>query len=310
MDIREKRKENEMNQKRKILSNYSGATQINYYLDNLRKKMIGEKFHLPISTGYGDLNYFLNGGLYPEQLVTVGARPSVGKTSFVVSLIRNMLENNKKILFFSLDMSSQDIIRRLLAGASGISLREFIKCDFSNDVMDHVLSVAEQLWNQTFFIVDTPGLSIEKLEKIVWAAVSTEKIDCILIDSFNHIECCANSETDRYKKNANVLHRLKGSNVPIVTTLQCPCDKSQREPSLADVPHDMYSLIDESDVVLFLHRARFVTDLNYYDDWGDDVIAKASQTVKIIIEKNRNEDTGVLNLRFNGYTTSFEAGPY
>lgn len=307
MDMSGKRKEIEMNKKKEILDGYSGSTQISLYLEYMREKIAGAEHLSPISTGFGDLNYFLNGGLYPEQLVAVGAMPSVGKTSFVVSLIRNMLERNKNILFFSLDMFSRDIIRRLLAGASGISLREIIECDLSTDAFKYVISAAQQLWDRTFFIVDTPGLSIEKLEKIVWAAVSTEPIDCILIDSFNLIECCANSETDRYKRIANVLRRLECCNAPIVTTFQCPYDKSQREPSLADVPHDIYPLVNESDVVFFLHRTRFVTDLDQY--YNDDAIVKAAQPVKIIVEKNRNGDTGVINIRFNGFTTSFERLP-
>ena len=308
MDMSGKRKEIEMNKKKEILDGYSGSTQISWYLEYMREKIAGAEHLSPISTGFGDLDYFLNGGLYPEQLVAVGAMPSVGKTSFVVSLIRNMLERNKNILFFSLDMFSRDIIRRLLAGVSGISLREIIECDdLSMDTFKCVTSTAQQLWDRTFFIVDTPGLSIEKLEKIVWAAGSTEQIDCILIDSFNLIECCANSETDRYKRIANVLSNLRGSDTPIITTFQCPYDKSQREPSLADVPHDIYPLVNESDVVFFLHRTRFLTDLDQY--YNDDAIVKAAQPVKIIVEKNRNGDTGVINIRFNGFTTSFESLP-
>ena len=67
---------------------------------------------------------------------------------------------------------------------------------------------------------------------------------------------------------------------------------------MADVPHDIYPLVNESDVVFFLHRTRFVTDLDQY--YNDDAIVKAAQP------KNRNGDTGVINIRFNGFTTSFE----
>ena len=101
MDMSGKRKEIEMNKKKEILDGYSGSTQISWYLEYMREKIAGAEHLSPISTGFGDLDYFLNGGLYPEQLVAVGAMPSVGKTSFVVSLIRNMLERNKNILFFS-----------------------------------------------------------------------------------------------------------------------------------------------------------------------------------------------------------------
>lgn len=305
MDRNKKRKENEMNE---ILSEYSGVTQVIQYLMYLRDIRVGRELPSPISTGFWDLNYYLNGGLHPGQLITVGARPSVGKTAFAVSLIRNMLEENKKILFFSLEMSAQDIIRRVLAGITGISLRKINNGKLlSESEYNDVISAAEYLDHTTFYIVDTPELSIETLEKIVWAVLARERIDCILIDSFNLIGC-ADSETDRYKRISNVLGRLDCRDTSIVTMLQCPCDRKQREPSLADVPHDMYPLVNESDVVLFLHRPRFATELDPYDDYGD-AIAKSGQTVKVIIEKNINGETGMLSIRFNGFTTSFERMP-
>ena len=73
----------------------------------------------------------LNGGLYSGQLIAIGARHSVGKTSFAVSLARNMIERNKRILFFSLEMSADDIIGRLIVGISCVNLYNIRNAQFS-----------------------------------------------------------------------------------------------------------------------------------------------------------------------------------
>lgn len=73
----------------------------------------------------------LNGGLYFGQLIAIGARHSVGKISFAVSLARNMIERNKRILFFSLEMSADDIIGRLIVGISCVNLYNIRNAQFS-----------------------------------------------------------------------------------------------------------------------------------------------------------------------------------
>ena len=73
----------------------------------------------------------LNGGLYSGQLIAIGARHSVGKTAFAVSLARTMIERNKRILFFSLEMSADDIIGRLIVGISCVNLYNIRNAQFS-----------------------------------------------------------------------------------------------------------------------------------------------------------------------------------
>lgn len=288
-----------------ILEDYSAQTPMQEYLVSVIDKMDGiDMMDPPIPTGFYDLDYYLDGGLHHRQLITGGARPSVGKTSFAISLIHNMLEKNKKILFFSLEMSSQDVIKRLFAGITGMSLYKITSRVFSDTEINAIQSAADYIYSKTFYIVDIPRLSIESLKIMAKEAVLRKKIDCIIIDSFNLIECREDSSADRYSRIAKVLKDLNYLEVPIVTMLQCPRDREHREPYLADVPSDMYPLINESDVVFFLHRSRYVTESNQYS--YDDEIARKAQKVKVLIEKNINGDNGLFYFYFNGDTSAFD----
>lgn len=96
------------------------------------------------TTGFSALDQYLDGGLvYKNKLITICARPSVGKTSFAVSLIRNMLARDKRILFFSLEMSCKDIIDRLVASISRVSLYNIVNRRFCGGEFDRVERVIE-----------------------------------------------------------------------------------------------------------------------------------------------------------------------
>ncbi len=91
-----------------LLNKCSPENETCKYLSYLSVMYHVDSFPLP--TGFDELDKHLNGGLYSGQLIAIGARSSVGKTSFAVSLARTMIERNKRILFFSLEMSADDII--------------------------------------------------------------------------------------------------------------------------------------------------------------------------------------------------------
>ena len=116
------------------------------------------------------------------------------------------------------------------------------------------MSAVDYLLDKTLYIVDTPHISIETLLEIIRATMNEKHLDCILIDHFRLIDGVDYS-SDKYARATRRLRELANwLNIPVVTTLQCPRDDNQREPSFADIPCTMNSLVDDSDVVLFLHR--------------------------------------------------------
>ena len=92
-----------------LLDKYSIENEADEYLRSSLSMLSTGSDSFCASTGFPSLDQYLKGGFHSGQLITIGARPSTGRLSFALSLIRNMLERDKKILFFSLEMSSKDI---------------------------------------------------------------------------------------------------------------------------------------------------------------------------------------------------------
>lgn len=287
-----------------LLDKYSIENEADEYLRSFLSMLGAGSDSFCVSTGYPSLDQYLKGGFHSGQLITIGARPSIGKTAFAISLIRNMLERDKKILFFSLEMSSKDIISRLVTGISGVSLHDISNNDAA-DEFPKVMSAVDYLYDKSLYIVDIPSVSIETLLDITRRAVTEKHLDCIIIDHFRLIGG-VDSSSDEYERVASQLKDLaKYLNVPIITMFQFPRDDKQGEPSLSDVPCIMNSLVDGSDVVLFLHRHRSQIEEKQccIVDKNND---KSLQVAKVVIAKNKNGDTGHALLGFNGSTTAFE----
>ena len=109
-----------------LLGKYSIANEADDFLRSFLNIMDTGADSFCVSTGFQSLDQYLKEGFQSGRLITIGARPSIGKTSFAISLINNMLKRDKKVLFFSLEMSSKDIIRRLVSGVSCVSLHDIL----------------------------------------------------------------------------------------------------------------------------------------------------------------------------------------
>ena len=136
-----------------LLDKYSIQNEVNEFYKSLLDGLERKYDLVPISTGFPALDQILNGGIHSNQLITIGARPSIGKTAFAISLIRNMLERDKKILFFSLAMSSKDIITRLVASISRVNLYNIINVNFGDDEFNGVMYSIDCLYDKALYIV-------------------------------------------------------------------------------------------------------------------------------------------------------------
>lgn len=261
------------------------------------------------TTGFPALDQFLDEGLgCKNELITICARPSVGKTAFAVSLIRNMLTRDKRILFFSLEMSCKDIIDRLVASISRVSLYNIVNRRFSGGQFDRVARAIEYLWNRHLYIVDIPNVSTKALWDIILTTTMMEmhRPDCILIDHFGLIRGRASS-SDEYDSPSGRLKSIASCfSVPVFVMYQLQHPNSRREPTLAELPCVMkFLLVEDSDAVLFLHRHKSQFEVERSIMAGEDD-EKPQQVAKIIIAKNGNGNTGHIFVGFNSRTDSFE----
>ena len=300
-----------MKKKKRIemMEKYSSVNLISDCLDSIISRM--DKPAVPgiIPTGFDILDRCIDRGLHPGKLLTIAARPYIGKTSFVVSMIRNMIRDGKKILFFSLQSSSYEILLRLIAGISRIPLRHIACMGIYGDDSEfsRVIDAADYLYCKSFHIVDMPMVTMAELRKIAWTAIEMGQLDCLLIDDINRIDMKADSSADRYRKIAVKLKKLAIElKIPVVATMRYPRDRKERTPSAAYVFPEAKFIMRESDIFLFLHRKRILSEVEKEKNAKDSEGKATLQVTKVIVARQRNGVTGEFKVGYNAATTSFE----
>ena len=274
---------------------------VNSVIDKIEKRTINGGSISGISYGYPSLDEF-TGGLNKGELTILGARPSVGKTALALNIANNISSSGKNVLFFSLEMSAEDITQRLLCLRSGVSLfkvrnggleqHDFIKLSQQEDIQCKL----------KLFIDDSPrGLNTLEMRSKAKKLSMREGVDVIIVDYLQLIK----SGKDMYREQeiADISRSLKALskelNIPVIALAQLNRGVEQRtdkKPLLSDL-RESGSIEQDADVIMFIHR--------------EDVYRKGEEHPKkgiadIIIGKNRNGATGDIELRYVGHTTKFE----
>ncbi|MBQ3640495.1 DnaB-like helicase C-terminal domain-containing protein [bacterium] len=246
-----------------------------------------------LKTGFKDLDFILS-GIEKNALITVGARPAMGKTSFITTILLNLLEQNKKCLFFSMEMSTEQLIKRLL-------------CQIS-EVDAHLLNMPEEISKRK-----------QSVEKITMAIETLSKYDLTITDGTFNIEKIR-EEIEQNKPEYVFIDYLQLINVPekkprsesfekimldlkhiakdnncmifissqLSRALECRCDK---RPLLSDL-RESGAIENISDVVLFIYRDE------YYNLENDEYSIINKGKAEIIAAKNRYGSVGIINLLF------------
>lgn len=205
-----------------------------------------------------------------NKLITIASRPCMGKSSLVIKIARNVLtDNNIPIAIFSLDMSKEQMAKRLLSDKKLLN--------------NHWTSITEEikkLKDFTFYIDDTPGISIDKIIEKCQKLKLEKNIGLIIIDYLQLVSYNKNELLSRDKEITNIMARLKKLineiNIPIIITSQLSREPEKREnhrPVLSDFRKSS-SIVQISDVVMFLY-----SDSHYNQN------KKKCNAIEIIIAK-------------------------
>lgn len=208
-----------------------------------------------------------------NKLITIASRPGMGKSSLVIKIARNVSTNNNiPIAIFSLDMSKEQMANRLLSDKKLLN--------------NHWTSITEEikeLKDFTFYIDDTPGISIDKIIEKCQKLKLEKNIGLIIIDYLQLVGYNKNELLSRDKEIINIMARLKKLineiNIPIIITSQLSREPEKREnhrPVLSDF-RKSNSIVENSDVVMFLY-----SDSHYNQN------RKKGNAIEIIIAKNND----------------------
>ncbi len=254
-----------------------------------------------VPTGYKDLDNLLS-GLHPSDLVILAARPSVGKTSFALDLARNAaVKHNVPVGIFSLEMSSEQLIDRMLAAESFVdswkirtgAVRE--EEDFAK-----IRDALETLSKAPIYIDDKPGNNILSMRAVARRLKRERGIGLIVVDYLQLMTPVGAKASDSMVQQVTEISRSLKSlareiEVPVLALSQLSRAVEQRggKPRLSDL-RDSGSIEQDADVVMFIHRE---------DRTNPD--SDRQNIAEILVEKHRNGPTGRVELFFDDKRTSF-----
>jgi replicative DNA helicase len=258
-----------------------------------------------VPTGFVDLDE-MTSGLQPSDLVLVAARPSMGKTSFVLNIAQHVgINTDMTVGFFSLEMSKEQLFMRMLTGEARIDAHRF-RSGYLNEKdygrLSHALGT---LAEARVFIDDTASIGVLEMRAKARRLQSEHGLHLLIIDYIQLMQGRGRFES-RQAELASISRSLKGLakelKVPIVALSQlsrAPETRSDHRPQLSDL-RESGALEQDADVVMFIFREE------QYRDADGQVNQEAEGTAEIIIGKQRNGPVGTVKLAFIKEHTRFE----
>ncbi|HNM78618.1 MAG TPA: replicative DNA helicase [Tepidiformaceae bacterium] len=269
-----------------------------------------------IRTGFSDLDTLLN-GLKRSDLVIIGARPSVGKSSFALGIARNAaIEQRANVAFFSLEMSSEQLAIRMLSAESGVDSTR-LRLGQNTEIEERrVVAAAARLSEANIWFDDSAMLTAAELRaKARRLAGEAKQLDLIVIDYLQLMQGEGNSgRENRVQEISYISRMLKGLarelDVPIIALAQLSRaieNRHPRIPQLSDL-RDSGSIEQDADIVIFLSREELHTSLEQWAQQHPDLPESAypKGVARVDVAKHRSGPIGVVELRFRDRLAKFE----
>lgn len=251
-----------------------------------------------IQTGVYDFDTQLGGGL-PVGLHILGARPSMGKSAFALNVAYGVAKQGASVAYYSLEMSKDDLVRRLISAETRIPTEQMLKATISEDKIPTFLSTAEELSELPLYIYDRPRLSVTELRSslinLYKAKASTNNpLKLAVIDYVGLFEEVYQHGGDSRTAMARISRSIKNLSaelgIPIIllSQLNRQCEsRNDKRPILADL-RETGALEQDADLVYFLYRDE------YYNHDSID-----AGTMEVIVRKYRNGQTGSVKVGYD-----------
>ena len=254
-----------------------------------------------IPTGFLDLDYKMS-GLQPSDLILVAARPSMGKTAFVLNIAQNVaFKENKTTAIFSLEMSKEQLVNRLFSLESQVDSQSLRTGNLKDSDWEKLIESAGIIGKSNLIIDDTPGISISELRSKCRKYKLEHNLELIIIDYLQLMTGRVGGRSEsRQQEISDISRSLKGLarelNVPVIALSQLSRAVEQRpehRPMLSDL-RESGAIEQDADVVMFIYR-----DDYYNKD------TELKNVAEIIIAKQRNGSIGTVNLTWLPSYTKF-----
>ena len=252
-----------------------------------------------IPTGFLDLDY-KTAGMQPSDLVLIAARPSMGKTAFVLNIAQHVaFKQNKTVAIFSLEMSKEQLVNRMFSLESNIDAQNLRTGQLSDEEWEKLIESAGVIGRSNLYIDDTPGISIAELRSKCRKLKLEKNLSMIIIDYLQLMSGSGRSES-RQQEISDISRSLKAVarelSVPVLALSQLSRAVEQRpdhRPMMSDL-RESGAIEQDADVVMFIYR----DDYYNHDTEKKDI-------AEIIIAKQRNGAIGTIELAWLPKYTKF-----
>ncbi|MCI8861161.1 MAG: replicative DNA helicase [Lachnospiraceae bacterium] len=254
-----------------------------------------------VATGFKDLDYQTS-GFQPSDLILIAARPSMGKTAFVLNIAQYMaFRHDVTVAIFSLEMSKEQLVNRLLSMESGVDAQKLRNGNLTDNDWERLVEGAEGVARSNLIIDDTPGITLAELRSKCRKYKLEHNLGIVMIDYLQLMTGKGRSSDSRQQEISDISRGLKGLarelNVPVVALSQLSRAVEQRpdhRPILSDL-RDSGAIEQDADMVMFLYRD------NYYNKDSE-----MKNLAEVIVAKQRNGPIGTINLLWMPEYTAFK----
>ena len=283
--------------KRSVQSSKDILQQALNQIEEAGKK--GESY-IGVPSGFMDIDR-VTLGWQPSDLIIIAARPSMGKTAFVLSMARNMaVKNESPVAFFSLEMSSGQVMMRLIVAETGLPSNDIKSGRLTPDQWRHLESATKPLGSAPLYVDDTPALSVFEFRSKARRLKTQNDIKIIIIDYLQLMTGGGDNKNGNREQEVAFISRTlkaiaKELNVPIIALSQLSRATETRggskRPQLSDL-RESGAIEQDADIVAFIHRPE------YYGITTDENGMPTAGMAEIIIAKHRNGAVTDVPLRF------------
>jgi len=277
-------------------------TIVNQTLNKIQKMIKQQKTVFGLSSGIGKFDISTN-GLHGGELIIIAARPSMGKTALSLAIAAHISFNlNKGVAFFSMEMSAEQIVYRLMSMQSEIQLQQIRSGIMNSNQIKKLFDIGEQISTAPLYIDDSPGLTILSLRSKCRRLIHKYKVKLIIVD-YLQLMCGAKNYDNKTTEISDISKGLKALakefNIPVIAISQLNRSvesRNDKRPVISDL-RESGAIEQDADIIGLLYREEYYrkkhTPLN--------LIGKC----EFIISKNRNGPTCTAWLNFNAKITKF-----
>lgn len=275
--------------------------------DLLKKTSKDREKYLGIPSGFSYLDK-LTTGFNKSDLVLIGARPAMGKTSFALNIARNMaVTGKKKVVFFSLEMSNEQLAQRILATEARVESSKFRTGDISGDEWNRIGEASLALNTAELYLDDTSTITVPMMKARIRRI---KNVDAVIIDYLQLMTSAKRTE-NRVQEVSEITRSLKlmakELHIPVIVCSQLNRSTDARgkmhRPQLSDL-RESGSIEQDADIVMMLYRP------NYYENDGKNdsnvpVEVSNDNEAQVLVVKNRHGSTGDVDLNWTKEFTMF-----